>query len=183
VEVEGNAIRIAEFTDPNDQAGVYSFAAAVFHHQVDFNAKVVYMPYEFNFIMTPQDGGGIPPIPSAARTHVLEEVLLFFGHIGDSPHTDVPDPGVFAVKSYPNPFNPSTKIEYYMPRRGELTVKIYNIRGELVKTLVDEVCPAGVDFVVWDGTNNSSYTAASGVYFYQAKAMGETIVKKIALIK
>ena len=63
VEAIGNAIRIAEFTDPNDQAGVYPYAAAVFHHQADFNAKVVYMPYEFNNIMTPPSSGDKIPDP------------------------------------------------------------------------------------------------------------------------
>ena len=183
VEPAGNALSIAEFTDPNGQAGVYPYAAAVYFHQADYNNTTVYLPYDLEYILTPQDGGGIPPIPSAARTHVLEEVLFSLGHIGNSPATDVPEAGVFAVKSYPNPFNPSTKIAYHMPRRGELAVKIYNMRGELVRTLIDEVVTAGDGFVMWDGTDGRGQAVASGVYFYETRAVGQVYVDKLTLVK
>jgi len=63
-------------------------------------------------------------------------------------------PGLgFGLVAYPNPFNPSVKIQYSMPQRGELTIKIYNLRGVLVRTLIDEVVVAGEDFVMWDGTD------------------------------
>jgi hypothetical protein len=182
VETIGNAVKIAEFTDPAGQTGVYPYAAAVYHHRIDLDNKVIYLPYDYDFIMTPQ-GGSRDPVTLASRTRLLDEVLIHFGHLGSSPVTDVADPGVFAVKSYPNPFNPSTKIAYSMPQRGKLSIKIYNLRGELVCTLIDEAVAAGDDFVVWDGSDGNDQAVASGVYFYETRALGQVHVNKIALVK
>jgi hypothetical protein len=133
--------------------------------------------------MTPQCGGSKTVSPSAARTQLLEEVLLSFGHMGSSPVTSLPEADVFTVKSYPNPFNPSTKIFYHMPQPGELTIKIYNIRGELVRTLIDEVVAVGDGSILWDGTDSRGQAVASGVYFYETRTLGEVHVNKMALVK
>jgi flagellar hook assembly protein FlgD len=91
---------------------------------------------------------------------------------------------VFTVTSYPNPFNPQTKIVFTLPERGHVTVKIYNLRGELVRVLVDEVRESGLTHtVIWDGTNRRGAEVASGVYFYEVKSGGLTRVEKMALIK
>ena len=83
----------------------------------------------------------------------------------------------------PNPFNPVTTIEYSLPRAGAVTVKIYNVRGELVKTLIDAPVRSGAGEVSWDGTDRHGARVAAGVYFYQARALGETTVGKVALVK
>jgi hypothetical protein len=179
----GNAISLAEFTDPSGQAGAYPYAAAVYHHHADYDVNVVYLPYDFNFIMTPQGGSEKPASPSATRTRLLEEVLLSFGHLGSGPVTGLPEIDRFSIMSYPNPFNPITKITYHMPRRGELAIKIYNLRGELVRTLIDEVVTAGDGSLLWDGTDGHGQAVASGVYFYETRTLGRIHVNKIALIK
>ena len=183
VQPAGNAVSIAEFTNPSGQGGVYPYAAATYYHNENHNTTTIYMPYDFQFIWTPQSGGGLDPVPSATRTHMLNDILFAFGHSGSSLVTDVPDGDEFAVKSYPNPFNPSTKIAYHMPRRGELSIKIYNIRGELVRTLIDAVVTAGEGFVMWDGTDRRGQAVASGVYFYETQSLGQTYVNKLALVK
>ena len=179
----GNAISLAEFTDPSGQAGAYPYAAAVYHHRADYDVNVVYLPYDFNFIMTPQGGSEKPASPSATRTRLLEEVLLSFGHLGSGPVTGLPEIDRFSIMSYPNPFNPITKITYHMPRRGELAIKIYNLRGELVRTLIDEVVTAGDGSLLWDGSDGHGQAVASGVYFYETRSLGRIHVNKIALIK
>jgi flagellar hook assembly protein FlgD len=95
-----------------------------------------------------------------------------------------PAPGaaVFAVRNYPNPFNPSTRIEYTLARPGHLSLKVFNLKGELVKTLIDERRETG-GFVVWDGTDDRDSQVASGVYFYEARSAGEVKVDKMVLIK
>ena len=184
VVTQGNAERIAEFTTPSGLPGDYPYAAAVHKYRADFNNNVIYLPYDFNHIMTPaHEAGAKEPAALAARTRLLAEVLYFLGHMGSSPSTDVPERDRFSVTCSPNPFNPSTKITYHMPQRGELSLKIYNIRGELVKTLIDEVVEAGSGFVVWDGTDGGGHKVASGVYFYKASSTGGTFINKIALIK
>jgi hypothetical protein len=83
---------------------------------------------------------------------------------------------------FPQLIHPSTRIEYSIPRPGHLTRKIFNDRGELVKTLIDEP----VEFsgsIEWGGTNNGGARVGSGVYFCRAQADGQVKVQKLAIIK
>ncbi len=73
-------------------------------------------------------------------------------------------------QNYPNPFNPTTSIEYQLPADSKVSVRIYDIMGNEVRTLVDESQDAGYKSVVWNSTNNSGNIVASGVYFYRITA-------------
>ncbi|MCP4707880.1 MAG: T9SS type A sorting domain-containing protein, partial [Planctomycetes bacterium] len=70
------------------------------------------------------------------------------------------------TQNYPNPFNPNTTIAFALPTAVGVKIKIYNVNGQLVKTLVDEVRPAGKYEVNWDGTDNHGRSVSSGLYFY-----------------
>ncbi|MBI4810963.1 MAG: T9SS type A sorting domain-containing protein, partial [Ignavibacteriales bacterium] len=67
------------------------------------------------------------------------------------------------LHNYPNPFNPSTTIEYQLPKTGNVEIKIFSINGQLVKTLESTHKIAGTHAVVWDGKNNTGQTVASGL--------------------
>lgn len=182
VTATGTSVRVAEFLNPAGNPGAYPYAAAVYNRVDQYTADVIYQPYDFMYILTPDNAPpSTPPLP--ARTRWLNEILLFFGELGTSPTTDVPAPAQFAVRNYPNPFNPSTKIEYTMPQRGDLSIKVFNVRGELVKTLVNQVVEAGNGHVIWDGSNNAGQPVSSGVYFYQSDAFGKSIMNKMVLVK
>ena len=88
-------------------------------------------------------------------------------------------PNVYSLsQNYPNPFNPTTKINFALPKQGLVTLKIYDVLGREVRTLVNEVKSAGsytVDF------NASEFS--SGVYFYRLQSEGFTDIKKMMLIK
>ena len=86
-------------------------------------------------------------------------------------------------QNYPNPFNPFTKIDYEIPAAGKITIKVYNIRGQYVKTLVNEHKEAGSDYTYWDGTDDKNRKISSGVYFYQLESKSSTKTKKMILIK
>jgi hypothetical protein len=80
-------------------------------------------------------------------------------------------PGSFTLmQNYPNPFNPSTTIRYALPKDAFVTLKIYNILGQEVISLRDEMQNVGFHDVVWNGRNNAGQTIASGVYFYRLEA-------------
>jgi hypothetical protein len=81
-------------------------------------------------------------------------------------------------QNYPNPFNPSTVISYQLPVSSDVTLKIFDVLGNEVATLVDEYKPAGSYEVEFDASR-----LASGIYFYQLKAGEYTAVKKMLLIK
>ena len=81
-------------------------------------------------------------------------------------------------QNYPNPFNPSTIISYDLPKSGAVTIKIYNILGQQVRTLVNETQNAGTHQVAFNASSLSS-----GVYFYSLSVQNFTSVKKMMLIK
>ena len=94
------------------------------------------------------------------------------------------------AQNYPNPFsangtfsNPSTKISFALPEAAEVSLKIYDIAGQLVQTLVDGIVKAGRHQVVWDGTNQHGVLVASGVYFYQLRAGEFKQVRKMSLLR
>ena len=93
-------------------------------------------------------------------------------------------PTSFALdQNYPNPFNPETKINYQLPEESNVVIKIFNLKGQLVRALVDEFEEAGFYTVVWDGRNAVGLSVPSGTYFYQIKAEGFQQVRKMTLLK
>ena len=86
-------------------------------------------------------------------------------------------------QNYPNPFNPTTTIAYSIAEAGPVELAIFNVRGQLVKTLVREEQVANIYRVTWDGRNNRGNTIASGVYFYRLRAANFMQTKKMVLIR
>jgi alpha-amylase len=85
--------------------------------------------------------------------------------------------------NYPNPFNPTTTITYQIPQAGRVSLKIYNMLGQVVRILVDAEVAAGLHATVWDGKNSRGEPVASGVYIYRLEA-GEVVkTKKMLLTK
>ena len=110
-------------------------------------------------------------------------------------HTDVPDfeeehasipKSIELCQSYPNPFNPDTRIQFTV-NSGRFplhtTLKIYNTRGQLVRTLVDEDKTGGDYVVLWDGRDKKGKAVSSGIYFYRLSAGSSSAVKKMVLLK
>ena len=73
-------------------------------------------------------------------------------------------------QNYPNPFNPVTTIEYSLPERSHVTIEVYNIIGQKIRTLVDREESAGSYTVSWNGTNSADVSVSTGVYLYRFQA-------------
>ena len=180
VTTRAGAARLAEFADTNDNPGGYGFSAATLNYYNTTN-RVVSLPYDFSFVHTDPNAKIAGPLPARAR--ILSDVLDFFSVTsGGVIPTPVPERAEFAVSNYPNPFNPSTKISYTIRNAGHLTLKIYNVRGQLVRTLIDG--PVQTDgFAMWDGTGNSGSQVASGVYFTEARLGPDVQILKLTMVK
>lgn len=86
-------------------------------------------------------------------------------------------------QNYPNPFNQATTVKYELPRRSHVTVGVFNVLGQPVRTLVDREESAGVYTVTWDGTTASGQPAATGVYLYRLQSGDYVETKKMLLLK
>ncbi|MDH4038689.1 MAG: T9SS type A sorting domain-containing protein [Candidatus Krumholzibacteria bacterium] len=87
------------------------------------------------------------------------------------------------AQNIPNPFNPTTSIQFTLEAREHVTIAIYDANGALVRTLVDEVRSAGANDVTWDGRDARGNTMSSGVYFCRLTAGGKSESRKMTLLK
>lgn len=85
--------------------------------------------------------------------------------------------------NYPNPFNPETRISFNLNTNQKVSLNIFNIKGEIVKTLLDQEMSIGNHEVVWNGKDNYNNQVSSGIYFYQLKTPSISFTKKMMLIK
>jgi len=119
--------------------------------------------------------GPVAGSPYAIHAGYLGADYVITGVLGSGP--DIPT--VFALhQNYPNPFNPSTTIQYDLPEGAFVTLKIYNLLGAEVATLVDREETAGYKFAVWQSPN-----VASGMYVYRVTAGGNVVAKKLLLLR
>ncbi len=92
----------------------------------------------------------------------------------------VPVPEEYALdQNYPNPFNPETTIKYQLPEAGKVVLKIYNVIGQEIRTLVNEEKEAGYHNIRWDGMDNKGVSVSSGVYIYRLQVGNFVRVKKM----
>ncbi len=91
--------------------------------------------------------------------------------------------GYALSQNHPNPFNPSTTISYSLPAAGHATLRIYNVGGQLIRTLVDSIQPEGEYAVRWDGCDRDGQRVTSGIYFYHLSAGNWNQAKKMVLMR
>ena len=121
---------------------------------------------------TPENGPGL------AQWVYMRNTFSITGIVG------IEDEDVISARSfelnqnYPNPFNPSTRIEFALNERSRVTLTVYNMLGQEVATLVDEIKSAGSHYVIWNASD-----VASGIYFYKFSTGDHTLTKKMVFLK
>lgn len=138
-----------------------------------------------SFSLTPVDhlGAGEPGSITYYGTLYLDDIS-----ITDAPTAIVPESSTVPAKfllyqNFPNPFNPLTMIAYELPASMPVDLKIYNIQGQLVRTVVLGELPAGSHHVAWDATDDTGKLVASGVYVYRITAGKFTAQRKLVLMQ
>jgi len=130
--------------------------------------------------------GQSAPVGPPAAAGSLRLYAGFWGHAGRGTPTGVTAPAVYQnrlFQNYPNPFNPTTTIGYSVAAPGPVEIRIFNVRGQAVRTLVAEHKQAGLYKEAWDGRNDAGLRVASGVYFYRLRVGTFSSVKKLVLLK
>ncbi len=117
--------------------------------------------------------------------YIKELILSFRGNDNSSLSTRVElIPESFTLyQNYPNPFNPSTTIKYALNNDGYVNVSIYNVKGELVKTLFNGPQNKGKNSLIWNATNNENAPMAGGLYIYSISTENSIYSKKMMLLK
>lgn len=150
-------------------------------NSTDFNATGLYTALEFettdhyfdsntDFVFTPTEIG-------------TYNFILKIAGVPLSNNGDV-TPIASAFNIYPNPFNPETTVAFDLKHEGKVELVVYNLKGQKVKTLCDDVLSAGTKSYVWNGKNGDGKQTASGIYFMKLNVAGEkTRIRKVMLMK
>lgn len=118
----------------------------------------------------------------------FEKYFMYRGVVLSN-ETDIANKGVQIAKkmklysNYPNPFNPTTNIEFTLPHRSQVRLDVYNLLGNRVKTLVNDKLNQGRHSVIWNGKTESGQLASSGIYFYKLSSGQNCKIKKMILAK
>jgi hypothetical protein len=124
------------------------------------------------------------------RANLMGNIMAYFGKSPTGPPTGAEGEAELVNRlgcAHPNPFNPATTIEYSVAAPCRVTIRVYDVAGRVVRTLVDDKVGAGPYHAVWDGTTDAGERAASGVYFVRMVAPGTArafrAARKLVLLK
>jgi hypothetical protein len=115
----------------------------------------------------------------------LDRVRIYAGsaqltHVGDQ---DGQPPAIVFAGASPNPFNPRTNLAFSVRSAGRTQVRLFDARGRLVRSLLDEELPAGLQAVTWDGTDDAGHGLPSGIYLVQIVARGLVANGEVTLVR
>ena len=124
------------------------------------------------------------------RVDFMANIMEYFGKEPMAPPTGVEDEPEFANRlghARPNPFNPVTTIEYTVAAPSRVIIRVYDVAGRVVRTLIDSHVAAGRRTAVWDGATDAGPRAASGVYFVKMEGRSDggafNRVGKVVMLK
>ena len=170
------------------KVGVSTTGTAPADFTIISGANYIQAPLEWTEYVYPLSSYGRTPIRIGIQCVSNDAFIFFVDDVLITGATDGDDPTAPVVvtslnTNYPNPFNPSTTISYSVKDALPVTIEIYNVKGQLVKTLINEQKAAGTHTVVWNGTDNSNRPVSSGVYYYKMNAGKYSSTKKMIMMK
>jgi hypothetical protein len=171
-------ISVAEMDYPNGSGS--AVISQVTSNSSGSIARVILSGFSYHAIRDAEPG-----FPPARVEHLLDIIRWLENPIADPTGIDSrPQLANYLDDNYPNPFNPVTTIRYGVREQTHVSLKIYNVAGQLVKTLVDEVKKPAAEYkVTWDGDTNSGQSAATGVYLYRLVTKDFKQTKKMVFLK
>jgi len=107
------------------------------------------------------------------QSHILFETDLL----------GVPALPLTLYQNRPNPFNPSTTIEYYLPERAEVSLDVYDVGGRHIVRLANGMRESGLHTIAWNGLDGNGRAVAGGVYFYSLRAGKRVLTRKMILLR
>jgi hypothetical protein len=167
--------------DPVNEADDTNPAVVAFDtlNSYGYPVATVLSGFSYHYIRDDRPAG----IPD--RADHLYDIITYLGNqlpevTGVTPETGYRNS---LAQNYPNPFNPSTTIKYSVKQNAHVSLKIYNVAGQLVRTLVNSDMTAGAYTETWNGRSNSGNPVSSGVYFYKLVTKNYSMTKKMVVLK
>ncbi len=179
----GNIFHLTwDMPDMNDFS-YFNIYFALQDEQFQFIDTTVGTAYDYSYEFFPQTSYSfyLTTVNQADLESDPSAIVEYF--TTDNDHNDVPL--VTALQdNFPNPFNPETTISFSTANDNARTViNIYNLKGQKVKTLINEIFPAGYHQITWNGKNDNNEPASSGLYFYSMQIADYSSIKKMILLK
>jgi hypothetical protein len=141
------------------------------------NVGVIISGFSFIYIRDDENDGVLD------RAKHMHDILVWLQNTPPDPTGTGTVASNSLSQNYPNPFNPQTTIAFSVKERGLVNLKVYNVAGQLVRTLANESFAVGAHTKVWDGRNDAGQAVSSGVYFYKLVANNFSQTKKMVLLK
>ncbi|MBC8527793.1 MAG: T9SS type A sorting domain-containing protein [Candidatus Cloacimonetes bacterium] len=149
-----------------------------------------------SFVSVDAERAGYPNITKDNSDHIF---CMWFGTSGmesgfyvnhcdagsnaiEEPNMPIEEPYIH-LSAYPNPFHPVTCINFSLNKEGYTTLKIFNIKGQLIKTLVNEYKRKGDYSILWDGKNKDGKEVSSGIYLYRVQVENHCVTRSLNLVK
>jgi hypothetical protein len=165
---------------------VYTYVSAVdspLTHNKPIAWRYLESDYQYVYFELPLSFMNRPAAVAALRKAITD---LGIPTSADDENTGEPIPQRFSLsQNYPNPFNPKTTIEFYNPesRPAKVSLDLFNILGQRVRSLLDGYADPGTNRLEWDGRDEEDKPVATGIYFYRLKMENETLTRKMILLK
>lgn len=155
-----------------------NFDAAIVANETQ-NSKMVLSGFEIGGLY---DLNGNPSISTIDT--LLTKIISWWDFTTEISELNFEKPFSYELaQNFPNPFNPSTKISFTLPKKESAKLLIYNTKGQLVKTLFDGEAKQGKNTVKWNGQNEKNRLVSSGVYFYRLETNNFTQTQKMLFLK
>ncbi|MFH1701091.1 MAG: T9SS type A sorting domain-containing protein [Candidatus Zixiibacteriota bacterium] len=159
------------------------FNASLSPLQGNVPASVAAAPFMQNPVAANNRGRGVA-VWADARDNGMNIYAAQDLYAPTSTEDDVIIPTEYSLEqNHPNPFNPSTTIEFSLPQAGHVQLEIFNLLGQQVRLLSDSHFPAGTHKIIWDGLTDADRQSASGIYLYRLKSEEFQQTRKMMLLK
>jgi GH18 family chitinase len=143
-----------------------------------------FQTYTLHFPPTTGDAIRVVGVPGGTMKYIsVGELRVFRSGTTDVTSTEITPNEFKLAQNYPNPFNPSTTIQFQMPSMSHVTIAVFNVLGQKIRTLVDRVVAQGSAHTTWDGKDESGNHVTSGIYLYKMQSGNYLATRKMVFAK
>ncbi len=161
------------------------FRGAIISYNIELNPFATFVQIEDGFVSFSEDvdqNYSVLITANSEQTSASGQILIrAFEDVDDEDNVQTPQ--TLGLTNYPNPFNPTTTISFSLEKKSTITLSIYNIKGQLINELAEDMYSQGTHTIEWDGAEERGKRVTSGIYFIRLKTSDSEVVRKVALIK